>query len=113
DVYTVRLLPALTLALAVISAEQHQRILIQTLFLQKPNQSPHLLVGKRNLSIVRTLFVFLAVGRWWAIRIVRIIQMHPQEKLLLIILSQPLERGIRHLIARAFHLIELRFIHPV
>ncbi len=51
--------------------------------------------------------------RWRAIGIVRVVEMHPEEELFLIILAQPIERDIGHNVAGAFHFIEIRFLQAV
>src|SRR6266849_8327671 len=60
-------------AFPMIPAQDNQRIGIQALGLKKSNQTPDLRVRKRNLSIVRAIFVLFAVRSGRAIRVVGIV----------------------------------------
>ena len=42
-----------------------------------------------------------------------IVQVHPEKESLLIVLAQPIERLIRHNVARSFHFVKVRFLQPV
>src|SRR5579864_5152254 len=86
---SVRFLSVLAKALAVISAEHDESVAIEALGLQERNQTPDLCIGERNFTIVEVLLIFLAIRCGWAIRIVRVVQMHPEEKLALGVLGEP------------------------
>src|SRR5437879_1925096 len=83
----VSLLSVLTQTFAVISAEDDQCVLVQALGLEKSNQPPHLRVGKGDLPLIGAIFVFSGIRGGRTVRIVRIVQVHPQEKLLTVILA--------------------------
>src|SRR3989475_5927926 len=113
DEEPMRLLAMLAEAFSVIAAEDNQCALLQTFVLQKFKQTSNLCVRECDFAIIRTISVFFAVRSWRAIGIVRVVEMHPKEELLLIILAQPIERDIGHNVAGAFHFIEIRFLQAV
>ena len=109
DEEPVSFLSVLTQAFAMISAENHERVLVQPFFFEEPQQTSNLRVGESDLAIVWPRCVLLAIWRRRTVGIMRVVQVHPQEKLLLIILAQPVQRHIGYDIARALHLVEISF----
>src|SRR5438552_17505462 len=77
----VSLLSMLTQTLAVISAEDDQCVVVQALGLERSNQPPHLRVGKGDFPIVGVIFVFSGIRGERTVRVVRMVQVHPPEKL--------------------------------
>ncbi len=115
DEKSVRLLPVLPQTFAMVSSEHNHRILIKPFLLQIPHQSANLLVRKRNLPIIGTVGILMFVGLGRVIRKMRIVQMHPQKKLLLRrlslpVLSQPLQRDGRHFISGTFHFVDVLLV---
>src|ERR1700726_3374953 len=105
DKESMRLFSMLSQALTVIAAKHDQRVLINSFFFQKTEQPPHLFIRKSNFAVVRLCRILAAVRLRRMVRKMRIIEMHPQEKLLLRILSQPVQRLISYNIARTLHLV--------
>src|SRR5438046_9983033 len=101
----MRLLAVLTQSFAMIAAKDDQCIAVQAFVLEKFNQAPNLRVGECDFAIIRTISVFFAVRSWRAIGIVRVVEMHPKEELLLIILAQTIERDKGHTLAGATNFI--------
>ena len=96
-------------AFAMVAAEHNQRVLIQTLFLQKTQQAAQLLIRKGDFAVIGLSRVFPAVRLRRTIGKMRIIQMHPQEELLLRVLAQPVQRQVGHDVPRTLHLIQVGF----
>ena len=110
---TVSFLPVLAQALAVIAGENDKWVLGNALIFQKANQASNLRVGKCNFSVIEAVFILFAVRCGRAIRKVRIVQVHPEEKFLLVILGEPIQSGIGYYVTRAFHFIKIRFLQTV
>src|SRR5215831_16170501 len=112
DKEAMSLFAVLTQDFTVIAAQDDHCALVQTLLLEKVDQSRDLRVRKRNLAVVRAILVLAVIWCGRPIRIMRIVKMHPEKKLLLIIFSQPVKRNIGHDIRGTFHFFQVRFLEP-
>ena len=83
DEESVSFFSVLAQAFAMIAAQDDQSVAVQAFCFKKADQASDLRIGKSNFAIVRTIFVFRVIRRGRTIRIVRIVQMHPEKELLL------------------------------
>src|SRR5947209_15349119 len=97
-------------ALAMVATQDDDRVLIQPLIFQKLQQPANLFVSECDFPVIGMGCVFVRVRLRWAIRKMRIVQMHPEEKLLPRILAKPLENLISYQIAGTLHFVEVRFV---
>src|ERR1035438_49417 len=109
----VRLLSMLAQTFSVISRKNDQSIPIQALSFKIRDKTTDLRVREGDLAIVQPILILLAVRRRRPIRIVWIVQVHPQEEFVPYILSQPIQSNIRHHISGTFHLLKIRFLQTV
>src|SRR5438477_11776197 len=79
--------PMFSQAFPMVTAEHDERVLVQILHFEEMNQASYLRVRKRNFAIVGMIPVFVSIRSRRAIREMGIVQVHPQKKLLLIILT--------------------------
>ena len=108
----------LSQAFAVISAEHDYCVLIDSFFFQKSHEAPDLFIGERDLTVVGLCRIFPGIGLGRMIGSVRVVEVHPQEKLPLRILRplvffEPVQRRIGDKVARALHLVEIRFVQAI
>ena len=81
----------LTEAFAMVTTQHYQCAFVQMPGFEEANHSPNLLVSKCYLPIIWMVFILLSKGRWRVIRKVRIIQVHPKEKLFAGVSRKPLQ----------------------
>src|SRR5437868_10614722 len=83
--------PMFSQAFSMVAAEHDERVLVQILHFKEMNQASHLRVRKSNFAIVGMVPIFVSVRSRRTIGEMGIVQVHPQKKLLLIILTQPIQ----------------------
>src|SRR6267154_3217022 len=113
DEEAMRLFPMLAEAFAVITGEHDQSVAKKVLSFKKSDQPPHLRIGECDFPIIGAVSVLFAERRWRAVREVGIVEVHPKEKLAVVILGEPIQRLISHNISRPLHLLKIRFLQPV
>src|SRR5258706_1731409 len=109
---TVVLFAVFAKAFPVIASEHDSGVSIQAIRLEKSNKPAYLRVRKSNFAVVGTLSVFFAVGNWRPIRIVWVVEMHPEKEFVLPVLRQPLQRHVGDHIARTLQLLQIRLLQP-
>ena len=92
DKEPVRFFAMLTQAFAMISAQDDQGLVVKALRLEELQNSAYLGIGKSDLAVVwlRAELRVVRCGR--LVGGVRIVQVHPEEKPLVGILTEPVER---------------------
>ena len=88
-------------------------MLVQVLLFQEAQQPADLGVGKCDLPIVKMRFVLFAVGSRGTVRIVRIVQVHPEKEPLFVVLTQPIQHLVRDDVPGTFHLVEIGFLEAI
>ena len=78
--------------LSVIRDEHDDGAVVEAALLQVRQEMADRRVGRRDLAVVGVRRVFLLVRRRRTIWVMRIVQMHPEKKLLAGILGQPIQR---------------------
>src|SRR6267154_3233241 len=105
----VGLFPMFAEALAVITGEHDNSIAVKVLSFKESDEAAHLGIGECDFSIIGPLFVLLAEWSRRTVREMRIVEMHPQKKLVVIVLAKPFQRQIGHYVSRTFHLLKIGF----
>src|SRR5216684_2543183 len=113
DEEAMSLLSMLAQAFAMISREYDQSVVIKPFCLQERDYAPKLRVREGNLTVVQPILILLAIRRRGLVRVMRIIQMHPQKELALRVLAQPIQRDVGYHIPGTLHRLEIRFLHPI
>src|SRR5262245_29577482 len=94
-------------ALTMIAAEDDDGVVVELLVFQELNEAADLGVSKCDFAIIEMRRIFLIVRRWWTVGVMRIVKVHPDEKLFLVILAEPLERLVGNNVAGALHFVEI------
>src|SRR5258708_40240741 len=83
DKESVRLFAMLSQAFTVVAAQHDHRVLINPFLFQEPEKPADLFIRESDLAVVRLRRVVATVRLGRTIRKVRVVEMHPEEKLLL------------------------------
>ena len=113
DEEAVGFLAVLSQALAMIAAENDHSVFIQAFGFQETNEPSYLRICEGDFTVVGTVLVFGRIRGRGMIGIVRIVQVHPEKKLLLIILAEPVQRHIGHHVAGTLHFFQVGFLQAV
>src|SRR6266496_4734071 len=89
-------------AFSVISEEDNQRVVVEFVVLEVVNDLSYVLGGVSDLSVVGALAVLAIVRRRRFVWIVRVEQVQPQKKRLLVVFLEPVQSLTNHNVAPAF-----------